>query len=68
MCKVATSAKTHEPQKQNAQTHLSQELSLVGTTRGWSIFFMNKFRKLGFVRHNGELEVHSSLLNVVLHD
>ena len=31
-------------------------------------FFMNKFRKLGFVDYNGGLEVHSSLLNVVLHD
>jgi len=29
---------------------------------------MNKFRKLGFVRYDGELEIHSSLLNVVLHD
>jgi len=41
---------------------------MVGTTRGRVNFFMNKFRKLGFVRYNGELEVHSSLLNVVLHD
>jgi hypothetical protein len=31
-------------------------------------FFMNKFRKLGFIDYNGHLEVHSSLLNVVLHD
>jgi len=31
-------------------------------------FFMNKFRKLGFLDYNGELEIHSSLLNVVLHD
>ena len=41
---------------------------MVGTTRGRVSFFMNKFRKLGFVRYNGEIEVHSSLLNVVLHD
>jgi CRP/FNR family cyclic AMP-dependent transcriptional regulator len=42
--------------------------AMVGTTRGRVNFFMNKFKKLGFVRYNGELEVHSSLLNVVLHD
>jgi CRP/FNR family cyclic AMP-dependent transcriptional regulator len=41
---------------------------MVGTTRARVSFFMNKFRKLGFVRYNGELEVDSSLLNVVLHD
>ncbi|MGA2923224.1 MAG: Crp/Fnr family transcriptional regulator [Candidatus Sulfotelmatobacter sp.] len=49
---------------------ISQETlaEMVGTTRGRVNFFMNRFRKLGFVRYNGELEVHSSLLNVVLHD
>ena len=41
---------------------------MVGTTRSRVNFFMNRFRKLGFVRYNGELEVHSSLLNVALHD
>jgi len=49
---------------------ISQETlaEMVGTTRGRVNFFMNRFRKLGFVRYNGELEVHSSLLNIVLHD
>jgi CRP/FNR family cyclic AMP-dependent transcriptional regulator len=49
---------------------ISQETlaEMVGTTRGRVNFFMNRFRKLGFIRYNGELEVHSSLLNVVLHD
>jgi CRP/FNR family cyclic AMP-dependent transcriptional regulator len=49
---------------------ISQETlaEMVGTTRGRINFFMNKFRQLGFVRYNGEIEVHSSLLNVVLHD
>ena len=49
---------------------ISQETlaEMVGTTRGRVNFFMNRFRKLGFVRYNGELEVHPSLLNVVLHD
>jgi len=41
---------------------------MVGTTRSRVNFFMNRFRKLGFVHYNGELEVHSTLLNVVLHD
>ena len=41
---------------------------MVGTTRPRINFFMNKFRKLGFVRYNGELEIHTSLLDVVLHD
>jgi len=49
---------------------ISQETlaEIVGTTRSRVSFFMNKFRKLGFIRYNGGLEVHSSLLNIVLHD
>jgi CRP/FNR family cyclic AMP-dependent transcriptional regulator len=49
---------------------ISQETlaEMVGTTRSRISFFMNRFRKLGFIRYNGELEVHSSLLNIVLHD
>jgi CRP-like cAMP-binding protein len=49
---------------------ISQETlaEIIGTTRSRVSFFMNKFRKLGFVSYNGHLEVHSSLLNVVLHD
>jgi CRP/FNR family transcriptional regulator, cyclic AMP receptor protein len=41
---------------------------MVGTTRSRVNFFMNRFRKLGFVRYNGGIKVHRSLLNVVLHD
>ena len=41
---------------------------VVGTTRSRVSFFMNRFRKLGFIEYNGGLSVHSSLLNVVLHD
>ena len=49
---------------------ISQETlaEMVGTTRSRISHFMNKFRKLGFVQYNGGLEVHSSLLHVVLHD
>lgn len=42
--------------------------NMVGTTRSRISFFLNKFRKLGFIQYNGRMEVHSSLLNVVLHD
>jgi CRP/FNR family transcriptional regulator, cyclic AMP receptor protein len=41
---------------------------MVGTTRSRVSFFMNRFRKLGFIHYNGGLQVHSALLNVVLHD
>jgi CRP/FNR family transcriptional regulator, cyclic AMP receptor protein len=49
---------------------ISQETlaEMIGTTRSRVSFFMNRFRKLGFVHYNGGLRVHSSLLNVVLHD
>jgi CRP/FNR family cyclic AMP-dependent transcriptional regulator len=49
---------------------VSQETlaEMVGTTRSRVSFFMNKFRKLGFIDYNGTLEVHNSLLNVILHD
>jgi CRP-like cAMP-binding protein len=41
---------------------------MIGTTRSRVSFFMNRFRKLGFVKYNGKMEIHSSLLNVILHD
>jgi len=41
---------------------------MVGTTRSRVSFFMNRFRKLGFIEYNGGIHVHKSLLNVVLHD
>jgi CRP-like cAMP-binding protein len=49
---------------------LSQEAlaEIIGTTRGRVSFFMNKFRKLGFVEYNGGIKVHPALLSVVLHD
>jgi CRP-like cAMP-binding protein len=49
---------------------ISQEMlaEMIGTTRSRVSFFMNRFRELGFIHYNGGLQVHSSLLNVVLHD
>jgi CRP-like cAMP-binding protein len=49
---------------------ISQETlaEMIGTTRSRVSFFMNKFRKLGFISYNGTIHVHNSLLNAVLHD
>jgi CRP/FNR family transcriptional regulator, cyclic AMP receptor protein len=49
---------------------ISQEMlaDMIGTTRSRVSFFLNKFRKLGFIDYNGDLHVHSSLLTVVLND
>jgi CRP/FNR family transcriptional regulator, cyclic AMP receptor protein len=49
---------------------VSQEMlaEMIGTTRSRVSYFMNKFRRLGFIDYNGKLEVHSSLLSIVLHD
>ena len=49
---------------------ISQETlaEMIGTTRSRVSFFMNRFRKLGFISYNGNIEVHKSLLNLVLHE
>jgi len=49
---------------------ISQETlaEMIGTTRSRVSYFMNRFRKLGFIDYNGRITVHKSLLNVVLHD
>jgi CRP/FNR family cyclic AMP-dependent transcriptional regulator len=49
---------------------VSQEMlaEMVGTTRARVSFFMNRFRKMGFIHYNGGLQVHSSLLDIILHD
>jgi CRP/FNR family cyclic AMP-dependent transcriptional regulator len=59
-----------ETKPEPALAKISQETlaEMVGTTRSRVSTFMNKFRKLGFIEYNGELRVHNSLLNVVLHD
>jgi CRP/FNR family transcriptional regulator, cyclic AMP receptor protein len=55
---------------QPIKVEVSQETlaEMIGTTRSRVSFFMNKFRKLGFISYNGKIEVHNSLLNAVLHD
>ena len=59
-----------EGQPEEVIPKISQETlaEIIGTTRSRVSFFMNRFRKLGFIEYNGSLTVHSSLLNVILHD
>jgi CRP-like cAMP-binding protein len=59
-----------EGSPQTVIANISQETlaEMVGTTRSRVSTFMNKFRKLGFIQYNGDLKIHNSLLNVVLHD
>lgn len=59
-----------EDQPHGIPPNVSQEIlaEMIGTTRGRVNFFMNKFKKLGFIKYNGGLQINSSLLNVVLHD
>jgi CRP/FNR family transcriptional regulator, cyclic AMP receptor protein len=59
-----------EGQPETVIPKISQETlaEMIGTTRSRVSFFMNRFRKLGFIEYNGTLRVNSSLLNVVLHD
>ena len=65
---LARYGKAGEPETLVAKISQETLAELVGTTRSRVNFFMNKFRKLGFIHYNGGLQVHSSLLNVVLHD
>ena len=59
-----------EDQPQAVLPKVSQEMlaEMIGSTRSRVNFFMNKFRKLGFIHYNGGLQVHNSLLSVVLHE
>ena len=65
---LANFGKEGKPDTAIAKISQQTLAEIVGTTRSRVSFFMNKFRKLGFISYNGHLEVHSSLLNVVLHD
>jgi CRP-like cAMP-binding protein len=60
----------NEEKAEKIVAHVSQETlaEMIGTTRGRVSFFMNKFRKLGFIKYNGGLQVNDSLLRVILHD
>jgi CRP/FNR family transcriptional regulator, cyclic AMP receptor protein len=66
---LANFGKEAKPEPMIAKISQETLAEMIGTTRSRVSFFMNKFRRLGFVDYNGRgLEVHSSLVNVVLHD
>jgi CRP/FNR family transcriptional regulator, cyclic AMP receptor protein len=66
---LARYGKAGEPEAIVAKISQETLAELVGTTRSRVNFFMNKFRKLGFIHYNcGGMQIHRSLLNVVLHD
>lgn len=67
---LANFGKQGDPQSIPIPLQISQETlaEMIGTTRSRVSFFMNRFRKLGFISYNGKIEVHSSLLHAVLHE
>ena len=65
---LARYGKESQPQKMLPKVSQQMLAEMIGTTRTRVNFFMNKFKKLGFIRYNGGLQVHNSLLSVVLHD
>ena len=65
---LANFGKEGRPEPVIAKVNQETLAEMIGTTRSRVSFFMNKFRRLGFISYNGHLEVHSSLLSVVLSD
>lgn len=65
---LANFGKDDKPEPMIAKISQETLADMIGTTRSRVSFFMNKFRRLGFIDYNGGIEVHSSLLNVVLHE
>jgi CRP/FNR family transcriptional regulator, cyclic AMP receptor protein len=65
---MANFGKEGRPEPVLAKISKTTFAEMIGTTRSRVSFFMNKFRKLGFIDYNGDLQVHNSLLNVILHD
>ena len=65
---LARYGREDKPEKVLAKISQETLAEMVGTTRSRVNFFMNKFRKLGFIRYNGGLHINTSLLSVVLHD
>jgi CRP/FNR family cyclic AMP-dependent transcriptional regulator len=65
---LANFGKEGSPQPINPNISQETLAEMIGTTRSRVSFFMNKFRKLGFISYNGKIEVHNSLLSAVLHD
>jgi CRP-like cAMP-binding protein len=65
---MAEFGKPGEPEQYIPKISQETLAEMIGTTRSRVSFFMNRFRKLGFIEYNGKIRVHKSLLNVILHD
>ena len=65
---MAEFGKPGEPETLIPQITQESLADMIGTTRSRVSFFMNRFRKMGFIDYNGRIQVHKSLLNVILHD
>jgi CRP-like cAMP-binding protein len=65
---MAEFGKPGEPEQYIPKISQETLAEMIGTTRSRVSFFMNRFRKMGFIGYNGRIQVHKSLLNVVLHD
>jgi len=65
---MAEFGKPGEPETEIPPITQETLAEMIGTTRSRVSFFMNRFRKMGFIEYNGRIKVHKSLLNVVLHD
>ena len=65
---LANFGKEGQPEPIIAKVSQETLAEMIGTTRSRVSFFMNKFRKLGLIAYNGQIEIHRSLLNLVLHE
>ena len=65
---MAEFGKPGEPEQYIPKISQETLAEMIGTTRSRVSFFMNRFRKLGFIEYNGRIRIHRSLLNVILHD
>ena len=65
---MAEFGKPGEPEQYIPKISQETLAEMIGTTRSRVSFFMNRFRKLGFIEYNGRIRVHKSLLNIILHD
>ena len=65
---LANFGKDGQPEPIIAKVSQETLAEMIGTTRSRVSFFMNKFRKLGLIAYNGQIEIHRSLLNLVLHE
>ena len=65
---LARYGKEDRPQEYSPEVSQETLAEMIGTTRSRINFFMNKFRKLGFIKYNGGLQINTSLLTVVLHE